>query len=129
MQRLLFSIFVSTLLVAGFGWQAQAQSRSDQDNAEVLGWAIGCGCLEHDKATVVRYMENFFPGVSSQQTEGLADHISIGIKNSEEYENSEEICTTICTAADWDELNGHLSRLNANVAEAPPEDGEDLEGE
>jgi hypothetical protein len=128
-KRFLFSVIVWALLVAGFGWQAQAQSSSNKETAEAIGWAIGCGCLKHDKETVVRYLEIFFPDLSSQQAASLAGRVSIGVKESKVYDNSDQICSNICTRVDWDEINSHISKLNSIVAKATPQLADQIDGE
>ena len=86
-------------------WEANEYGRT-------IGWGIGCGCIEHDESTVNNLLENLFPRFSKKQIQSMKGYIAYGIKSAGRYDNSQQICSSLCYGSN---RNEYIQQFNAAV--------------
>ena len=76
-------------LAEGDEWEANKFGRT-------IGWMVGCGCVNHDEETVTGVLEYLYPQFSEQQITSMKQYLIHGIKESTRYDNSSQICSSLC---------------------------------
>lgn len=95
---------------------SQAQAGSDlyaKKKAETLGFAIECGCLKYDEATVVRSLPYLFPGVRQKDSQSLAESIQEGRRRAIDHDEMFLACYVVCNGMNWDSIHKSIRRGQA----------------
>ena len=79
---------------------------------QTIGWGIGCGCIEHDESTVNNLLEKLYPQFSKKQIQSMKGYIAYGIKSAGRYDNSQQICSSLCFGSN---RNEYIQKFNAAV--------------
>jgi hypothetical protein len=109
------SVFMG--LICLWAVQGRATETVCQKRAESLGWAIGCGCLKHDLATIQQSLPILLPACRLEDGDTLVNSVKNGLEESVDHDEYDLICMISCKTTNWHSINELL---------VPNEDGDSI---
>jgi hypothetical protein len=103
-----FPVFIG--LVCLWAFQGHATETVCLKRAESLGWAIGCGCLKHDLATIQQKLPVLLPACRSENSKTLANSVANGLQESVDHDEYNLVCLISCKTTNWHRINQLLGR-------------------
>ncbi len=110
------------LLLSAVSFAHAQESKPDASNVgEYIGYAIGCGCLEHDEQTVKKYLPVLFSQYSDREIKRMRGYLSSGVQGSRVWDNRRNICANVCKRKEFlMSIDIHLEKLETLIARIAP---------